>query len=174
MTKSVQIIWNQTDQRLKLGKENKTKNKNVIWIKSNLFRAMHLWFNLFKDIVEYESIYFWWDIFVVVTHWSSYSALKLRPIVNRTTNIDGFLTGHECIIIKYQLEKKSVPIIPSSLGSNTITGFNGSACRQWIKRTFLGREPWSSGYGSRLTYWRSWVRILVLYTGWTFFLINLL
>ena len=100
MTKSVQIIWNQTDQRLKLGKENKTKNKNVIWIKSNLFRAMHLWFNLFKDIVEYESIYFWWDIFVVVTHWSSYSALKLRPIVNRTTNIDGFLTGHECIIIK--------------------------------------------------------------------------
>ena len=30
MTKSVQIIWNQTDQRLKLGKENKTKNKNVI------------------------------------------------------------------------------------------------------------------------------------------------
>ena len=29
-------------------------------------------------------------------------------------------------------------------------------------------EPWSSGYGKRLTFWRSWVRILEQYTGWTF------
>ena len=33
----------------------------------------------------------------------------------------------------------------------------------------IGWEPWSSGYGRRLTFWRSWVRIPVPYTGWTFF-----
>ena len=32
-----------------------------------------------------------------------------------------------------------------------------------------GREPWSSGYGWRLTYKRSWVQILAPVTGWTFF-----
>ena len=32
-----------------------------------------------------------------------------------------------------------------------------------------GREPWSSGYGKRLTFQRSWVRIPAPYTGWTFF-----
>ena len=31
------------------------------------------------------------------------------------------------------------------------------------------REPWSSGYGRRLVFKRSWVRIPALYTGWTFF-----
>ena len=35
----------------------------------------------------------------------------------------------------------------------------------------LGREPWSSGYGRRLMYRRSWVRIPAPYTGWTFFTI---
>ena len=35
--------------------------------------------------------------------------------------------------------------------------------------SFLGQEPWSSGYGKRLTFRRSWVRIPALYTGWTFF-----
>ena len=38
----------------------------------------------------------------------------------------------------------------------------------------LGREPWSSGYGSRLTFQRSWVRIPAPDTGWTFFHIDLL
>ena len=33
----------------------------------------------------------------------------------------------------------------------------------------MGRELWSSGYGRRLTFWRSWVRIPVPYTGWAFF-----
>ena len=37
------------------------------------------------------------------------------------------------------------------------------------KNKFHGWEPWSSGYGRRLTFWRSWVRIPVLYTGWKFF-----
>ena len=32
-----------------------------------------------------------------------------------------------------------------------------------------GREPWSCGYGRRLTFWRSWVRIPVPYSGRTFF-----
>ena len=32
----------------------------------------------------------------------------------------------------------------------------------------VGREPWSSGYGSRLTIQWSWVRIPVPDTGWTF------
>ena len=31
------------------------------------------------------------------------------------------------------------------------------------------RQPWSSGYGKRLTFQRSWVRIQALYTGWTKF-----
>ena len=31
------------------------------------------------------------------------------------------------------------------------------------------RKPWSSGYGKRLTFRRSWVRIPAPYTGWTFF-----
>ena len=38
-----------------------------------------------------------------------------------------------------------------------------------IKHMKQGREPWSSGYGKRLTFRRSWVRILEPYTGWTFF-----
>ena len=33
----------------------------------------------------------------------------------------------------------------------------------------VGREPWSSGYGRRLTFQRSWVRIPAPDTGWTFF-----
>ena len=37
-----------------------------------------------------------------------------------------------------------------------------------------GREPWSSGYGRRLTLWRSWVRIPVPYTRWILFHMNLL
>ena len=32
-----------------------------------------------------------------------------------------------------------------------------------------GREPWSSGYGKRLTFQRMWVQILALHTAWTFF-----
>ena len=32
-----------------------------------------------------------------------------------------------------------------------------------------GREPWSSGYGRRLMFRRSWVQIPALFTGWTFF-----
>ena len=32
-----------------------------------------------------------------------------------------------------------------------------------------GREPWSSGCGTRPMSWRSWVRIPAPYTGWTFF-----
>ena len=38
----------------------------------------------------------------------------------------------------------------------------------WVKvKPYIGREPWSGGYGRRLTYQRSWVWILALYTGWT-------
>ena len=37
-----------------------------------------------------------------------------------------------------------------------------------------GREPWSSGYGRRLMFVRSWVQIPALYTGGTFFHIDLL
>ena len=33
----------------------------------------------------------------------------------------------------------------------------------------IGREPWYSGYGKRLTFQRSWVRFLAPYTRWTFF-----
>ena len=37
------------------------------------------------------------------------------------------------------------------------------------KRFSNGREPWSSGNGKRLTFWRLWVWIPAPYTGWTFF-----
>ena len=47
-------------------------------------------------------------------------------------------------------------------------------CKLEQRSFFLGREPWSSGYGRRLSFWRSWVRISVLYTGWIFIHINLL
>ena len=41
----------------------------------------------------------------------------------------------------------------------------------WVaKSSLFGRETWSSGYGRRLMFWRSWVQIPALYTGWTFIL----
>ena len=33
----------------------------------------------------------------------------------------------------------------------------------------LNQEPWSSGYGRKLMFWRSWVQIPEPYIGWTFF-----
>ena len=40
----------------------------------------------------------------------------------------------------------------------------------WVaKSSLFGRETWSSGYGRRLMFWRSWVQNLALYIGWTFF-----
>ena len=38
-----------------------------------------------------------------------------------------------------------------------------------VEQTNRNREPWSSGYGRRLTSKKSWVRILVPDTGWAFF-----
>ena len=43
-----------------------------------------------------------------------------------------------------------------------------------LKWRHIGREPWPSGYGRRLTFQRSWVQILAPYTGWKFFHIYLL
>ena len=54
---------------------------------------------------------------------------------------------------------------------------NGESSLIWassLRQHFKGREPWSSGYGRRLSFWRMWVWIPVPYTGWTFFHINLL
>ena len=41
------------------------------------------------------------------------------------------------------------------------------------KHVNQGREPWSSGYGKRLTFRWLWVQIPAPYTGWTFFHIYL-
>ena len=38
-----------------------------------------------------------------------------------------------------------------------------------LKKSFTVTLPWSSGKWKRLTFRRSWVRILAPYTGWTFF-----
>ena len=38
-----------------------------------------------------------------------------------------------------------------------------------LQQINIGREPWSSGYGRGLIFWRSWVRIPAPYTGCTFF-----
>ena len=38
-----------------------------------------------------------------------------------------------------------------------------------LKQVLIGREPWSSGYGRRLMFQRSWVWIPTQYTGWTIF-----
>ena len=43
-----------------------------------------------------------------------------------------------------------------------------------FKNSVFAREPWSSGYGRRLMFWRSWVRIQAPYTRLTFILIYLL
>ena len=37
-----------------------------------------------------------------------------------------------------------------------------------------GQEPWSSGYGRRLMFWRSCVQIPVPYTGWTWHFFTLI
>ena len=42
------------------------------------------------------------------------------------------------------------------------------------KLVLLGREPWSIGHGRRLTFRRSWVRISVPYTGWTWHFFKLI
>ena len=53
--------------------------------------------------------------------------------------------------------------------------YSFGTCNVWYgdkpqtKIILQGREPWSSGYGKRLTFQRSWVRFPVLYTGWTLF-----
>ena len=39
----------------------------------------------------------------------------------------------------------------------------------WDNKVIIAREPWSGGYGKRLTFRRLWVWIQVPYTGWTFF-----
>ena len=47
----------------------------------------------------------------------------------------------------------------------------------FINSSTFGREPWSSGYGSRLVFYRLWVWIPAPYTGWTFshlFVVNIL
>ena len=43
------------------------------------------------------------------------------------------------------------------------------SAKLWLRQTFYGPEPRSSGYWRRLMFQRSWVRILASYTGWTFF-----
>ena len=43
----------------------------------------------------------------------------------------------------------------------------------WLRCKFFGLEPWFSGYGWRLMFWRSWVRIPSLYTRWTFFVVTI-
>ena len=48
---------------------------------------------------------------------------------------------------------------------------NTRICQSKFK---IWREPWSSGYGKRLTFRRFWVRIPAPYTGWTFIHIYLL
>ena len=53
--------------------------------------------------------------------------------------------------------------------ANSNWGWQLSAVRATI--ITWGREPWSSLYGWRLTFERSWVRIPVLYTGWTFLIL---
>ena len=42
------------------------------------------------------------------------------------------------------------------------------------EKGIIKKEPWSSGYGKRLSFQRSWIRIPAPYTGWTFFHIYLL
>ena len=37
----------------------------------------------------------------------------------------------------------------------------------------LGREPWSSGNGIRLMFWKSWVRIPAQYSGWRIFVVKI-
>ena len=39
-------------------------------------------------------------------------------------------------------------------------------------RFFVGRQPWSSGYGRRLMFERSWVQILAPCTGWLWHFLN--
>ena len=72
-------------------------------------------------------------------------------------------------------DSKSCTYLPKCWGvKDRFIGGRTCECNKDSIYSIFGREPWSSDYGRRLTFWRSWVRILVLYTGWTFFHINLL
>ena len=59
----------------------------------------------------------------------------------------------------------------SSYFAPTVTSLRSPACRP---PSIQGRESWSSGYGRRLIFWRSRVRIPAPYTGWTWHFFTLI
>ena len=73
-------------------------------------------------------------------------------------------------------EQRTVTIVGSItvLLDSRWTGLDSVVSVHTNNGKVFGREPWASGYGRRLTFWRSWVQILALYTGWKFFQINFL
>ena len=81
------------------------------------------------------------------------------------------------------LRKRKITVTSLCLISDSPNGILGSygAClveedeqHDMTNKWRFGRGPWSSSYGRRLMFWRSWVQIPAPFTGCSFFHIDLL
>ena len=96
----------------------------------------------------------------------THSAMKTTPLNDRNNKTFEIASFSSLQNGSYTLPRK-----PETDAGKT------SFCRLWrLVGThkliiFIGWEPWSSGYGRRLIFQRSWVWIPALYTGWTFSLL---
>ena len=93
-------------------------------------------------------------------------AENLNARFGSTTNLPN------TIIFWHLLGKSNVNYVSLDLWRLGSAGLNPIENR--FNVNLHGREPWSSGYGRRLTYRRSWVRIPVPYTGWTWYFFTLI
>ena len=83
------------------------------------------------------------------------------PFCKTTPGTQLFSIGHCTIFCQWNLLKTVTKLFSQWKSGCTYKLPNSSRCR---------REPWSSGYGRRLMFWRSWVRIPAPYTGWKIFI----
>ena len=87
-----------------------------------------------------------------------YFAHEVNPVTAANT---AFYFRHQLMILhfeKFDLPKSLVWLCREREGTY-----------YWVKSRERGREPWSSGYGRRLTLKRFWVRIVAPDTGCTFY-----
>ena len=73
------------------------------------------------------------------------------------------------IMIPFKMNKASTIVVLLAFYLTLVSTSLSDGDNVKGKNINLGLEPWSSGYGRRLMFWRSWVRIPAPYTGWTFF-----
>ena len=93
-----------------------------------------------------------------------------------TSHTECFISANHCYaIIKFVYDIDSVAFYLSL--TRTHINFNymdWQAVNYLHNATVEGREPWSSGFGRRLTFQRSWVWNLAPDTGWTWHFFTLI